>query len=88
MSWRMISEETALKALDIILDTSQYPLLVMCNLGRHRTGTVVGCLRKVQKWNLTSILEEYRRYAGTKVRLTNEQFIELFDTDLVKALPS
>ncbi|KAL0491875.1 protein-tyrosine phosphatase [Acrasis kona] len=56
----------------------------MCNLGRHRTGTVVGCLRKLQRWNLTSILEEYRRYAGTKVRIQNEQFIELFDTDLVR----
>lgn len=73
-------------------------------------GTVIGCLRKIQRWNLTSILglrcafvppeltnaclvlyelfssrcaEEYRRYAGQKVGLTNEQFIELFDTDLV-----
>lgn len=40
-------------------------------------------MRKLQKWNLTSIFEEYRRYAGPKVRLLNEQFIELFDTDLV-----
>jgi tyrosine-protein phosphatase OCA1 len=45
---------------------------------------VVGCLRKLQRWNLSSILEEYRRYAGAKVRLLNEQFIELFDTDLVR----
>jgi tyrosine-protein phosphatase OCA1 len=56
----------------------------MCNLGRHRTGTVIGCLRKLQRWNLTSIFEEYRRFAGSKVRLLNEQFIELFDTDLVR----
>jgi tyrosine-protein phosphatase OCA1 len=40
-------------------------------------------MRKLQRWNLTSIFEEYRRYAGPKVRLLNEQFIELFDTDLV-----
>ena len=44
---------------------------------------MVGCLRKLQRWNLSSIFEEYRRYAGSKVRLLNEQFIELFDTDLV-----
>lgn len=43
----------------------------------------MGCLRKLQRWNLTSIFEEYRRYAGSKVRLQNEQFIEFFDTDLV-----
>lgn len=32
------------------------------------SGTVIGCLRKLQRWNLTSIFEEYRRYAGSKVR--------------------
>lgn len=45
----------------------------MCNLGRHRTGTVIGCLRKLQRWNLASIFEEYRRHAGAKVRVLNEQ---------------
>lgn len=44
---------------------------------------MVGCFRKLQKWNLTSILEEYRRFAGSKGRILNEQFIELFDIDLV-----
>ncbi|CEP03189.1 protein-tyrosine-phosphatase [Plasmodiophora brassicae] len=82
--WKTVSEEVVLAALDTILDVNSYPVLVMCHLGRHRTGTVLGCLRKVQRWNLASIFEEYRRYAGTKVRLMNEQFIELFDTDLVR----
>mmetsp|Transcript_22811 Transcript_22811/g.37550 ORF Transcript_22811/g.37550 Transcript_22811/m.37550 type:complete len:169 (-) Transcript_22811:47-553(-) len=82
--WKPISEEVVLAALDIILDPSNYPLHIMCNLGRHRTGTLLGCLRKLQRWNLTAIFEEYRRYAGSKVRLLNEQFIELFDTDLVR----
>ncbi|KAJ3011629.1 tyrosine-protein phosphatase required for protection against superoxide stress (By similarity) [Thoreauomyces humboldtii] len=78
-----MSEDVVLDALAYILDPTRYPLIVMCNLGRHRTGTVVGCLRKLQRWNLTSIFEEYRRYAGPKVKVLNEQFIELFDTDLV-----
>ncbi|EFA84600.1 putative tyrosine phosphatase family protein [Heterostelium album PN500] len=81
--WNPISEDIVISALKIVLDPDSYPLHIMCNLGRHRTGTVVGCLRKLQRWNLTSILEEYRRFAGSKVRLLNEQFIELFDTDLV-----
>jgi len=80
--WNPISEDMVIKALKHILDNSAYPLLIMCNQGRHRTGTVVGCFRKLQGWNLTSILEEYRRYAGNKVRILNEQFIELFDIDL------
>ncbi|KAG0554929.1 hypothetical protein KC19_12G131100 [Ceratodon purpureus] len=79
-----MSEAEVLFALKVILSPQYYPLHVMCNFGRHRTGTVMGCLRKLQRWSLTAIFEEYRRYAGTKVRLLNEQFIELFDTDLVR----
>ena len=81
--WDPLSEETVLSALHLILEPRGYPLMVMCSLGRHRTGTVIGCLRKLQRWNLTSIFGEYRRYAGAKTRQSNEQFIELFDTDLV-----
>mmetsp|Transcript_28665 Transcript_28665/g.55730 ORF Transcript_28665/g.55730 Transcript_28665/m.55730 type:complete len:89 (-) Transcript_28665:17-283(-) len=65
-----------------MLDGRQYPLLVACQLGRHKTGMVVGCLRKIQRWSLSSIFLEYHRYAGG-TRLQIEQFIELFDTDLV-----
>ncbi|EQC28392.1 hypothetical protein SDRG_13721 [Saprolegnia diclina VS20] len=82
-AWEPMSEETVLAALDILLDRSNYPLFLTCHLGRDRTGAVVGCLRKIQQWHLSSIFEEYRRFAGSKVRLQNEQFIELFDTDLV-----
>ncbi|PVU92215.1 hypothetical protein BB559_003794 [Furculomyces boomerangus] len=78
-----ITEETIVDSLNIILNKSNYPLAIVCNVGRHQTGTLVGCLRKLQGWNLASIFDEYRRYAGPKVRLINEQFIELFDTDLV-----
>jgi len=84
--WNPISEEIVISALKYILDPRNYPLYIMCGLGRHRTGTVIGCMRKLQRWNLTSIFDEYRRYAGNKVRLINEQFIELFDVDLV-AIP-
>lgn len=89
------TEPLIIQALTLLLQVSTFPALVCCNMGRHRTGTVVGCWRKLQRWALSSILEEYRRYAGMKVRVLNEQvgvnsgemltqqFIELFDTDLV-----
>ncbi|BEJ12029.1 hypothetical protein CspHIS471_0204890 [Cutaneotrichosporon sp. HIS471] len=77
------TEPLIIHALSLLLQPSTFPTLVCCNMGRHRTGTVVGCWRKLQRWALSSILEEYRRYAGMKVRVLNEQFIELFDTDLV-----
>ncbi|KAJ1969298.1 tyrosine-protein phosphatase required for protection against superoxide stress (By similarity) [Dimargaris xerosporica] len=83
-AWEPVTEDIVLQALELILEPANHPMAIMCNLGRHRTGTVVGCLRKLQRWNLAATFEEYRRYAGQKVRLLNEQFIELFDTDLVR----
>ncbi|CAO1624231.1 unnamed protein product [Jaminaea pallidilutea] len=82
-AWEPITEELVLQALHLLVQPSTYPAIVMCNQGRHRTGTVIGTFRKLQRWALSSILEEYRRYAGSKIRLMNEQFIELFDIDLV-----
>eukprot|EP00808_Paulinella_micropora_P026975 g70603.t1 len=86
--WKPVSEDIVIAALKIMLERESYPLLMMDRRGRHVTGTVVGCLRKVQRWNLASILAEYRRYADRRVRVMNEQFIELFDTDLVTIPPN
>lgn len=67
------AEPLIIRALSLLLQANTFPTLVCCNMGRHRTGTVVGCWRKLQRWALSSILEEYRRYAGMKVRVLNEQ---------------
>src|SRR5690606_16986889 len=82
-----VSEETVLKALALILDTNTHPLLIVDNEAGLRVGVIVGCLRKAQGWALTSIIEEFRRFVGGRAMIQNEQFIELFDTDLVN-LPS
>lgn len=37
-AWDPITEEAVLEALDIILNPRNYPMMIMCNLGRHRTG--------------------------------------------------
>ncbi|KAL1522286.1 hypothetical protein AB1Y20_017288 [Prymnesium parvum] len=70
-------------ALRAVLDESNLPLLIHCNQGKHRTGCVVGCLRKVHHWSLVSIFEEYRRFAGVKARVHDEQFIERFPSSRV-----
>lgn len=44
---------------------------------------MVGCYRKLQRWALSSILEEYRRYAGMKVRVLNEQVSIFIDAETV-----
>lgn len=37
-AWDPITEEAVLQALDLILNPTNYPMMIMCNLGRHRTG--------------------------------------------------
>eukprot|EP00246_Nothoceros_aenigmaticus_P001102 TRINITY_DN1144_c0_g1_i2.p1 TRINITY_DN1144_c0_g1~~TRINITY_DN1144_c0_g1_i2.p1 ORF type:complete len:201 (+),score=25.12 TRINITY_DN1144_c0_g1_i2:450-1052(+) len=74
-----IPDDVIREALKVLLDVRNHPLLIHCNKGKHRTGCLVGCLRKVQNWSLTSIFDEYRRFAGTKVRMLDQQFMELFD---------
>jgi tyrosine-protein phosphatase SIW14 len=73
-----IPEEVVHQALSSICDTRNQPLLIHCNKGKHRTGAIVGCLRKLQGWSLASIFEEYNRFAGDKGRLGDQQFIELY----------
>lgn len=70
-------------ALEALLDTRNHPVLVHCNQGKHRTGCLVGCLRKVQNWSHTSICDEYRRFSEPKARVLDQQFIELFDVSTV-----
>lgn len=77
-------EPLIIQALTLLLQPETFPTLVCCNLGRHRTGTVVGCYRKLQRWALSSILEEYRRYAGMKVRILNEQVGDLCNACLFR----
>lgn len=37
-AWDPITEEAVLEALELILNPRNYPMMIMCNLGRHRTG--------------------------------------------------
>ncbi|CCH43869.1 putative tyrosine-protein phosphatase [Wickerhamomyces ciferrii] len=51
--WDGLNENSIIQALNIIVNKNNYPLLVCDNgMGRHRTGTVFGCLRRLQGWNL------------------------------------
>jgi len=75
-----MAPEIVARAIGVLLDESTHPVLIHCNQGKHRTGCLVGCLRKVQRWSSVATFEEYRRFAGAKARLVDLQFIELFDT--------
>ena len=74
-----IPEDVIRAALHAVMDPKNHPVLIHCNQGKHRTGCLVGCLRKVQRWSLVAIFEEYRRYADRKARIVDQQFIERID---------
>ncbi|KAJ8634295.1 hypothetical protein MRB53_027631 [Persea americana] len=76
--------DTIMDALRLLLDVRNHPVLIHCKQGKHRTGCLVGCLRKLQNWCLSSIFEEYRHFAAAKVRITDLRFIELFDVSCLR----
>lgn len=83
--WDGLTENSILQALNILSNKANYPVLVCCGMGRHRTGTVIGCLRKLQGWNLASVSEEYRRFTGSRGgRILVELLIEAFDVHMVE----
>lgn len=82
-----IPEDTIREALKVVIDIRNHPLLIHCKRGKHRTGCVVGCLRKLQKWCLTSIFDEYQRFAAAKARVSDQRFMELFDVATFKHPP-
>ncbi|KAK1309646.1 putative tyrosine-protein phosphatase [Acorus calamus] len=83
-----IPDDTIREALKVVLDVHNHPLLIHCKRGKHRTGCVVGCLRKLQRWCLSSIFDEYQRFAAAKARVSDQRFMELFDVSSLKHLQS
>jgi tyrosine-protein phosphatase SIW14 len=73
-------ERSMVDILRCILDVRNHPMLVHCTSGKHSTGCIIGCLRKLQHWSLAAIFEEYAKYSGQFARL-DHQFIELFQCD-------
>lgn len=76
--FNVVKTEVLISVLRIVTNTENLPVLVHCNKGNHSTGCIVGCLRKIQRWSLTAILDEYRRFTALNVRLLDQQVIELF----------
>ncbi|RZB53335.1 Tyrosine-protein phosphatase DSP3 [Glycine soja] len=74
-----VLKDSIMDALKVLIDVRNHPILVHCKRGKHRTGCLVGCLRKLQNWCLSSVFEEYQRFAGAKSRTTDLTFIEMFD---------
>jgi len=71
-----------IKALNIIINIENYPILIHSNKGKHRVGVCVGIMRKLlQGWSITGIFNEYDKFAGGKGE-SDIEFIEVFETEL------
>lgn len=82
-AWTPVTFELIKEALDMALEQASQPCLIMCTSGSHQTGVVVGCLRKLMGWTYSSLVDEFRRFAGPKASYVALQFIETFDPDMV-----
>jgi len=79
--FKQINEDALRNVVSCVLNPNNRPMLIHCNKGKHRTGTVVGCLRKIRKWAISAIFREYILYAAPKVRLEDQMLIEAFEYD-------
>lgn len=80
--WDPLSDANIEEALEHIVDVELHPVLICCSMGRHRTGAVVGCLRKLQGWSFASLVDEYQRFTGLSSERTNvELAIENFSLE-------
>jgi tyrosine-protein phosphatase SIW14 len=77
------SLDSICEALLFVMDSSNYPVYVHCNQGKHRTGCVIACLRKVQGWSIDEAIKEYNVYAGEKSRPGDRALIKSFDPNAV-----
>lgn len=79
-----MSSSAITEALKVITDVRNHPVLIHCKRGKHRTGCLVGCLRKLQNWCMSAVEEEYKHFAGTKWRQTDLKFLENYDVSRVR----
>ncbi|KND93994.1 Tyrosine-protein phosphatase SIW14 [Tolypocladium ophioglossoides CBS 100239] len=77
---------TMASILELVLDRQNYPLLLHCNHGKHRTGCVVAVVRKLSGWALHNVLDEYKTYAMPKIRECDVDSISAFQSSSLQSL--
>lgn len=77
--FKEIDMRDLMDAIIDLLNPEKRPILVHCNKGKHRTGSIIGCLRKIRGWSLAAIFSEYVLFAAPKSRIEDQIFIEAFD---------
>lgn len=78
--WMLVEKNLIVGAFEILFNKSKHNLLLV-----DSSLTLVGILRKIQKWNFSSIVNEYRIYTGnsSKSNYSAENFLELIQAELI-----
>lgn len=77
-AFKGIDKDEFTNVMRIVMDPRKRPLLIHCNKGKHRTGCVIGCIRRLRNWAISSIVDEYILFAWPKPRVEDQKFIEAF----------
>lgn len=79
-AWMLIEKNLIIAAFNILLDRTKHNVLLV-----DSSLSLVGILRKIQKWNFGSIINEYRIYTGnaSKDNYNVEIFLEVMKVELV-----
>jgi tyrosine-protein phosphatase SIW14 len=81
-----ISEILMASVMEVVLNKENYPILVHCNHGKHRTGCAMAVVRHVTGWEVDAIVDEYRGYAEPKVRECDIQYIMNYQVSSLQGL--
>ncbi|CZT10661.1 related to SIW14 Protein involved in actin filament organization [Rhynchosporium agropyri] len=81
-----ITKELMQGIMEVVLDEANFPILIHCNHGKHRTGCAVGVVRHVARWGVEAIIEEYRGYADPKIRECDVKYLIGFDVQSLQNL--
>ncbi|CAN3375555.1 hypothetical protein DIURU_005709 [Diutina rugosa] len=76
--WMLLEKNLIVKAFEILFNKDRHNMLLV-----DSTSTLVGILRKIQKWDFNSVLNEYRIYSGGKSSYYAATFLELVQVELV-----
>ena len=74
----MLIKSTCLKrTFKTLLNVDNYNVLLV-----DKTALVIGILRKIQKWNIASIINEYRLFSGKNRNYFAETFLEVISINI------
>ncbi|KAL1960250.1 hypothetical protein VTO42DRAFT_8793 [Malbranchea cinnamomea] len=79
-------QSTIDKVIEILLNPENHPVLVHCNKGKHRTGCVIACFRRLQGWAADMAVAEYLRYAHPKARPLDQDYIKKYDDTVLAGM--